>query len=147
MSDSWNGYSGCTRAYGALAEASDNVSARLKRALEAECGLAIAEFDALVFVDEQEERGLPLAHLPARLRLSQPAVSRLVERLARRGLISRLGAENDRRSVTIRLTNDGRDLLGQAIPVHAACIRDTLLDRLTPDERDALKSILIKISG
>lgn len=146
MNDDGHGYGGCVRAYNALADASATVTAHLKRELDNRFALGISEFDALLALQEQHDQGLPLSQLISRLRLSQPAVSRLIDRLERRGLIRRLDTEDDRRSVLVQLTADGQKLLQEAIPVHAQCIRDALLDRLSSEERDALKAILLKIS-
>ena len=44
------------------------------------------------------------------------------------------------------LTPAGRDLLRAAVPVHAATLREVLLDRLTPAEQDALAQTLSRVA-
>lgn len=147
MKENEHNFTGCVRAYNALAEACASVTAHLSRELESRFSLSINEFDALLALDEQPDKTLPLSCLLERIRLSQPALSRLTDRLTQRHLVQRRGGSDDRRSVLIHITSEGRHLLNRAIPVHAQCIRETLLERLTLEERSALKAILMKISG
>lgn len=146
MDDDSHTYAGCVRAYGALSDAAARVTARLAHELESRFSLHINEFDTLLALDEQPDKALSLSGLLERVRLSQPALSRLSDRLERRGLISRRGSARDRRSVVVQLTAAGQELLGRALPVHMHCVQDALLNRLTVQERSVLKSILLKIS-
>lgn len=144
--DDSDAYGGCVRAYGALVDAAASVTAHLSQALEDRFSLGINEFDTLLALDAAPDRALPQSCLLERIRLSQPALSRLSDRLERRGLIRRQCGASDRRSVVIQITAEGRKLLGRALPVHMQCIREALLDRLTEEERAILKSILFKIA-
>ena len=59
--------------------------------------------------------------------LSQSALSRLVDRLARHGLVERCGCDVDRRGVYVVLTEAGERCHTEAVPTH----RD-VLSRLLP---------------
>lgn len=146
MENDDHNYEGCTRAFGALALAHAAVSAEIEKALAASVSLSINEFDVLVGLDSAPERSLPLSALGTIVRLSQPAISRLVTRLEERDLLTRTGGAEDRRSITLHLTQRGAELLERAIPIHARCIQDKLLGRLTAAERDVLRSALLKIA-
>jgi DNA-binding MarR family transcriptional regulator len=50
--------------------------------------------------------------------LSQSALSRLVDRLARHGLVERCGCEGDRRGVYVVLTEAGDRRHTEAVPTH-----------------------------
>lgn len=139
-------YEGCVRAYTGLVDAADAVTRRLQVALAAGPGLSIVEFDALLTIGNGAAGRSGLSDISKRVRLSQSALSRLVDRLVGRGLLRRMSIGSDRRSVGVEITAKGRALLDEAVPIHAACIRASLLDRLTTEERTALKSILLKIS-
>lgn len=157
MQNENQGYDRCVRAYNALADACADVTDRLTSALESRFGLSISEFDVLLALGGHELGGdglakhtdgaLQLHSLLDQVRLSQPALSRLVDRLQARGLVIRFANENDKRGVNVRITEKGRLLLDAAVPVHARCIRESLLDKLTVDERIQFKTILMKISG
>jgi DNA-binding MarR family transcriptional regulator len=147
MSDpNHHSYEGCVRAYNGLAEAANAVTQHLTAALAEGPGLSIVEFDALLAIDNSAAGRSGLSEVMKRVRLSQSALSRLIDRLAGRDLLRRVSIGTDRRRVGVEITAKGRALLDAAVPIHAACIRASLLDRLTLEERTALKSILLKIS-
>jgi len=50
--------------------------------------------------------------------LSQSALSRLVDRLARHGLVERCACDNDRRGVNVVLTDTGARRRDEALPTH-----------------------------
>ena len=137
-------YEGCVRAFNALGAAYLSVASRLGDALEQGAGISISEFEVLVSLDAHDR--LPLFELEKISRLSQSALSRLVSRMERRGLVSRYPDRNDRRSIAIGLTGEGKTVIHSAVGIHAECIRASLLGRLTFEERMALKEILAKIT-
>lgn len=138
-------YEGCTRSFAALALAHDLVSAELEQVL-APLFLSINEFDILVSLDNRPHKASPLSALLPVVRLSQPAISRQADRLEKRDLIRRINCPEDRRSITIQLTEKGSALLKQAIPIHERCIREKLLARLEPEERELFRIMLLKIA-
>lgn len=66
-------------------------------------------------------------------------------RLIDRELVTRSDSPDDRRRYNLHLTKVGADVLVRAVPVHSACIQSKLLIGLTPNERDVLRSALLKI--
>ena len=69
----------------------------------------------------------------------------VVKNLEQRGLLCRERDENDRRQYVVSLTPEGRQLLDDLFPKHAAYIAE-LMGILTPDEMDQLGE-LCKILG
>jgi DNA-binding MarR family transcriptional regulator len=105
----------CARAWQTLRLAHDRVANRLGTALAAECGLAINEFDVLLYLHLHDQEAVRLGALLEAVPLSQPALSRLVGRLEERGLVARAGAADDRRATVVGLTDPGRALIARAI--------------------------------
>lgn len=136
----------CARAWSALTAAHTRVSGRLSEALGRSFGLTINDFEILLRVDHGPQEGTRLGELSSAVPLTQPALSRAVARLAQRGAVARSGVPLDRRGVLVTMTPAGRDLLRQAIPVHASVVRDVLLDRLSPDEQDLLARALTRVA-
>ena len=136
----------CARAWSALTAAHTRVSGRLSEALGRSFGLTINDFEILLRVDHGPSEGTRLGELSSAVPLTQPALSRAVARLAQRGAVARAGVPLDRRGVLIAMTLTGRDLLRQAIPVHASVVRDVLLDRLSPAEQDVLARALTRVA-
>ena len=77
------------------------------------------------------------------LRLSQSAVTRLVDRLATAGLVARTPGV-DRRTVALRLTPAGERLAEEALRSREAGTR-ALLDALDPAELESLTHLLGKL--
>ncbi|GKS84388.1 hypothetical protein AVMA1855_09570 [Acidovorax sp. SUPP1855] len=121
------------------------VAAELETVLGESVGLSINEFDVLAGLDAAPGKSLPLSDLDGLVRLSQPAISRMVARLMDRELVTRSGSPNDRRRYSLHLTKTGAELLVRAVPIHSACIQRRLLARLSPNERDVLRDALLKI--
>ena len=74
---------------------------------------------ALFLIDEMnreqhETPGITISMLGERLRISRPAVTRMVNDLEEQGYVIKLSARQDRRFVYLMLTPDGRAALAQA---------------------------------
>jgi DNA-binding MarR family transcriptional regulator len=80
-----------------------------------EHGLGMSDFEVL---DRLADAGdcLRMHHLAEAVHLSQSALSRLVSRLEREGLVSRSMCEDDRRGIFVALTDVGRRRYADALP-------------------------------
>jgi DNA-binding MarR family transcriptional regulator len=78
------------------------------------------------------------------LMLSSAGITSRIDRLERRGLVRRLDDPDDRRGVIIELTDDGRQVVDEAVAALAISDRQ-LLDRLDPQEVDQLEGLLRKV--
>jgi DNA-binding MarR family transcriptional regulator len=137
----------CAHAWSALTAAHARITAQLSAALDRECGLSIHEFEILLRVDAAGPAGLRLGELSAAVPLTQPALSRAVARLAGRGWVARAGVPHDRRGILVASCPAGRDLLRRAVPVHAATIRELLLDHLSLAEQELLTGVLGRVAA
>ena len=137
----------CARAWVALTAAHAQVAGRLASALARECALTINEFEILLRLDQAADGGVRPGDLLAAVPLTQPALSRAVDRLAGRGLLTRAAAPSDGRGILILLTEAGQQSLQAAIPVHAEVIRTALLDQLSVAEQGVLAEILGRIAS
>jgi DNA-binding MarR family transcriptional regulator len=89
---------------------------------------------------------------PVRLRelnrhvlLSQPALSRLVDRLVARGLMERQGDHADGRSVRLSLTQAGRALQREIGQLHARDVASVMTAELSPGELRQLTQLCRKL--
>ena len=111
-------------AWHALMGRYNRLTARLDRELEAAHGLSSSEFEVLQQLHACSAQGkMRMAELGERIHLSQSALSRLVGRLERDGLVHRSACEADRRSVWIFVTDEGRARYQQARPTQRAILR------------------------
>jgi DNA-binding MarR family transcriptional regulator len=77
--------------------------------------------------------------------LSQPALSRMVDRLADQGLVDRVVDPADRRGVRLSLTEEGRAVQRRIGRRHGRSVAREMLKELTPDELRQLEELCRKL--
>jgi MarR family transcriptional regulator, 2-MHQ and catechol-resistance regulon repressor len=128
-------------AYVKLMRAADSVSARLAGPL-GEWGLTETQFgalEALYHVGPMNQRDLG-----RKLLRSGGNVTMVVDNLEKRGLVRRERDADDRRFVTVHLTDAGRRLIARVFPRHAANVTAEF-GVLTPAEQDELGRLCRKL--
>ncbi|MFI6932872.1 MarR family winged helix-turn-helix transcriptional regulator [Streptomyces sp. NPDC050287] len=83
-------------------------------------GLGASDFevlDMLAVASPQEGDQCRVLDLVGRVHLSQSALSRLIGRLEKEGLVERSVCAEDRRGVSVCLTRKGRDLVTEVRPL------------------------------
>ncbi len=106
-------------------------------------GLSCIEFDILATI-RRNDREITPTELYQTLMLSSGAISTRIEQLVQRGLVQRVASEQDRRSCKVTLTEQGIELVDQALNAHVANV-DDMLGVLTEQERKQLGQLLKKI--
>src|SRR3712207_5259041 len=86
------------RAWGGLLQVHADLVPVLDRTLQRTVGLPLAWYDVLLELNGAPDRRLRMGELAAAVVLSRTRVSRLVDELARAGLLTRTGDPTDRRS-------------------------------------------------
>jgi DNA-binding MarR family transcriptional regulator len=99
-------------------------------------GLSFTQIKAAQFLAEADAP-VSLGDVGEHLGLSLPAVSRAVDGLVRRGIVTREEDPADRRSKRIVITKRGRRLYERVYEIRAAGVR-AFVEGLDPDQRDAL---------
>ncbi|MFE7896787.1 MarR family winged helix-turn-helix transcriptional regulator [Streptomyces sp. NPDC057424] len=92
-------------------------------------GLGASDFevlDMLATAAPDEGGQCRVQNLVGRVHLSQSALSRLIARLEKDGLVTRSACAEDRRGVWVSLTPKGRDLHAEALPLQRAALSRTL---------------------
>jgi DNA-binding MarR family transcriptional regulator len=92
--------------------------AALERELGERHGLGVSDFEVLERLTESDGRKFRAQDLAEAVHLSQSALSRLVDRLARHGLVERCGCDVDRRGIYVVLTEAGERRHAEAVPTH-----------------------------
>jgi DNA-binding MarR family transcriptional regulator len=96
----------------------------LDRELEANHGLGMSEYEVLDRLAGTD--GCRVQELAGQLHLSQSALSRAVARLETDGLVVRAMCPEDRRGVSVCLTDAGRARYAAARPTHRQVLSDNL---------------------
>ena len=107
--------------------------------------LSLNEYDVLFNLSRQPERRLRIRDLNRHLLLTQPSVSRLVDRLVQRELVTKQGDPGDGRGTIVTITDAGFELFRKVAVVHAESIRRRVGGVLDADELRNLTAITEKL--
>jgi DNA-binding MarR family transcriptional regulator len=106
----------------------------LDRDLRDEHGLPLTAYEVLLHLEAAPDGRLRMSELASSVLLSQSGVTRLVDRLARGGLVERERCDDDRRGLFARITPAGAMKLAKARPTHLAGIRRYFLQHFSGEE-------------
>jgi DNA-binding MarR family transcriptional regulator len=108
--------------------------------------LSMKEYDVL-YTLSRCPTPINLSELNRHVLLSQPALSRMVDRLAEHGLVSRMSDPKDGRGVHLALTDEGRAVQRRIGRRHARSVAAAMLAGLTPDELRQLQQLVGKLGN
>jgi DNA-binding MarR family transcriptional regulator len=108
--------------------------------------LSMREYDVLYTLSKCREP-LRIGELHRHVLLSQPALSRLVDRLVDRGFVRRQSDPADGRGVRLSLSEAGRDKQRQIGRQHARSVARAVSAELSPDELQQLTTICRKLAA
>jgi len=107
--------------------------------------LSLKEYDVLFTLRGAPNRALRLKELNEHVLLHQSALSRLVERLEARGLVTRERCPDDLRGTTIHITEHGLDVQGRMARIHIEQIASYVGGALEPEELETLRTLTGKL--
>jgi DNA-binding MarR family transcriptional regulator len=107
--------------------------------------VSMREYDVLYTLSKCP-KPVRLSELNRHVLLSQPALSRLVDRLAERGLVDRCTDPADGRGVRLSLTAAGRTVQRQVGASHARTVARAMTAGLTHDELGQLEALCHKLA-
>jgi DNA-binding MarR family transcriptional regulator len=114
--------------------------------LERDAGIPLRWYDALVKLEETPA-GLRMNELAERILYSKSGFTRVVDRLEEAGLVQRVRPENDRRSILVVLTDQGRKTMEQARRHHRHAIEQHFSRHLADTDIKALTRAFEKVSA
>src|SRR4051794_11971151 len=126
-------------AWRAFIHAHARVTRRLDEELQAEHGLSLAEYDALLQLVNAPDRRLRMSVLADRVLLSRSGITRLVDRLVAAGMVQRTTCSTDARGAEAALTPAGLERLRSASVTHLAGVGRLFLDPIDAADRAALQ--------
>lgn len=104
-------------------------------------GVTAAQFKVLMIILQGHDTP---AELCRHLSLDSGSMTRMLDRLQQKNLITRIRSENDRRQVHLALTEEGR-ALNALLPTIGAAAMNDFTAALTPEELATLESLLKKM--
>jgi DNA-binding MarR family transcriptional regulator len=107
--------------------------------------LSLNEYDVLFNLARVPDRQLRIRELNRTLLITQPSVSRLVDRLASRQFVSKEHDPADGRGTVVRLTESGFEIFRRIAVAHAASIHCRVGGALTDVELKTLTELSDKL--
>ena len=126
------------RAWRALQFMQMRLEAELARRMAADSGLSYPDYTVLVTLTDQPDHRLRLFELAHELGWEKSRASHHIGRMVDRGLVRKERCAEDRRGFFVVATAEGRRAIESAAPGHVATVRRLVIDRLTPEQLDAL---------
>ena len=113
------------------------IRAELRRHRTAD--LSVPQFRTLAFIDRQADASL--SDVAEHIGLTLPSMSKIVDGLVTRRLVTRQTAPEDRRRMTLALTARGQSALQASREATRACLAEDLA-MLTERERETIKQAM-----
>ncbi|MBD1546044.1 MarR family winged helix-turn-helix transcriptional regulator [Roseibium aggregatum] len=134
-----------TAAWARLIRASTYVLAAVEADLKKQGFPPLGWYDVLLELKRERDGALSPSEIENRTLLAQYNISRLLARLETAGYVSKEKSETDGRSVVVRLTGEGVELLKRMWPAYAAAIHRHFSARLEEGDAEQLGAILARL--
>jgi DNA-binding MarR family transcriptional regulator len=128
-------------AWRGLLEVHARVTQQLDSQMQAEHALSLSAYEVLMFLDDAPEHRLRMSDIAERVLLSRSGCTRLVDRLADQGYVTRCADTADGRGLYAQLTEAGLRKIAAARATHRDGIRRFFLDHLTATDQIVLGDI------
>lgn len=123
------------------------VTRNLSAQLNAEHGLTLNAFEALLRLSRAQEQSLRRVDLAAELLLTPSGVTRLLDGLEEAGYVKKATCASDARVTYAVLTAEGKEKLEEASRSHMAQIRTLFEEQFSERELETLVELLGRLSG
>jgi len=130
-----------THAWSVMLKAWQSIARYLRPTMSAE-GLGESDFRVLEVL--LHKGPMPVNAIGPKVDLNPGSVSVAVDRLYKKGFVSRVECSSDRRVRTVSLTEKGREMFAPLFRRHAALIKRAFQD-VSPEELQQLEGVLKKI--
>ncbi|RCJ21487.1 MarR family transcriptional regulator [Nostoc sp. ATCC 43529] len=124
-------------------------TADVQAALEthfARYGLSMGKFTLLMQLSQANEQGLTPSECAERSGVTRATITGLLDGLEKDELVERKPFPNDRRMLSVHLTEKGRSLMAKMLPDHF-CRTTSLMAHLATDEKKTLIELLQKLQA
>jgi DNA-binding MarR family transcriptional regulator len=128
----------------ALFLAAEVVRRPFTRMLEEHGDITHQQYNVLRILRGAGENGLPTLEIGVRMIEQTPGITRLIDRLEAKGLVTRTRSDADRRQVVCRISARGTKLLKELDP-DVNRLDDAVLDTLSRNELETLVRLLNRI--
>ena len=130
------------RVWRAYVHATTLLEDHMDRQLQRDAGMPHVYYGLLVKLSEAPHRRLRMTELAMDAKITRSRLSHAIARLEKNGWVRREDCPDDKRGQFAVLTDQGRQMLGEAAPGHVTVVRNAVFDRLTPEQQKSLGAIM-----
>jgi DNA-binding MarR family transcriptional regulator len=112
-----------------------------------DAGLTASDYTTMMHLSEAPNRELRMSDLATATDLSASRMTRLVDDLQSRGLVTKTASSSDARGNVARLTPRGKAKLKSAWPVHLASVLRRFFDHLDASNVEMVARVLSDVAG
>jgi MarR family transcriptional regulator, 2-MHQ and catechol-resistance regulon repressor len=105
-------------------------------------GLNLAQVDVLAVLARAEETGLNCSEIAERTLITKGGITGILDRLEARGLVKRVPSQDDRRSISVRLSAKGVEFCRRFFPELARSDREIFAKAFTPEQIKQFSKLL-----
>lgn len=134
-------------AWMALADLMFRLPAALDAQMLRDSGITLFDYIVLSSLSMHPERTMRLSELAKIVSSSLSRLSNVVKRLEQRGLLHRRPDPENGRYTNAILTEQGWELVVAAAPGHVTAVRKYVLDGLSNEQVEALRSVSCHVAG
>lgn len=133
-------------AYYNILRTSSWIEASIKQVLKP-FDLTHAQLNVLHLLYENHPRPISANELKSKILVNNPDVTRLLDRLVKKGYVTRDTCEESRRKIDISITKSGKDIFLKAHQAGKKSVNNFFEDRISKEEAIELRRILHKMKG
>jgi DNA-binding MarR family transcriptional regulator len=134
-------------AWRGMLRAHHGIVARLDAELVERHRLPLSSYEVLLQLADGPAGGMRMSDIAERVFLSRSGLTRLVDRLAREGLVERRSCPSDLRGQLALITDRGGEVFSAARATHLEGVRREFLARLGEDELAQLAELWTRFEG
>jgi len=132
------------KSYFSLLATASWIENRMREALKP-FNLTHAQLNALYILVQNHPKPIPAKALKEKILVNNPDVTRLLDRLVKKGFVLRETCPENRRKIDISVTESGIELFHKAHFEAKKALRNYFEDQISKDEANELKKIMNKM--
>ncbi len=137
-----------TRVYLMFLRAHASIMRDLEKTLQDEVGISITWLDVLTQLARADGHRMTHTQLSQRRLVGgSGGITRLVDRMAKAGLVTRRASRKDRRTSYVVMTDAGREMYERASLAGSRVVREHFTDHVKPEEAQPLRSFFGRVLG
>lgn len=131
--------------FGLFVEAGRRLARILEASLQKRHGMTSVEFEAMLRIGRSPDHRMSMSHLADQMVLTSGGVTRLIDRLAAAGFVTRVACPSDRRVHWAQLTDEGVTKIARILETHLEDLDQHFFAAMSVEERSIVIPVLDRL--